>query len=75
MTIRFLGKDPKSPNTGSPTLYESETGFLVQGWVISDPAVLAELGDVPAGEAVVEIPRRMLQFFPGVRDGNDELLP
>jgi hypothetical protein len=75
MTIRFLGKDPESPNNGSPTLYESETGFLVQGWVVSDPGVLAELGAVPTGEAVVEIPRRMLQFFPGVSGGNDELLP
>ena len=69
MTLRFLGKDPESPNNGSPTLYETEAGFLVQGWVVTDPEVLARLGPLPDGEAVVEIPRRMLQFFPEVNDG------
>lgn len=35
---------------------------MVQGWVVTDPAVLAEMA-IPEGETVVEIPDRMLQFF------------
>jgi hypothetical protein len=64
--IRFLGKDPDSPVDGSPTIFETDTGFLVQGWVVTDPEALAQLGDLPEGETIVEIPRRMLQFFPDV---------
>lgn len=64
MQIRFLGRDPESPNNGSPTIYETDTGFLVQGWVVTDPEALAQLGELPEGETIVEIPRRMLQFFP-----------
>jgi hypothetical protein len=62
--LRFLGRDPGSPNNGSPTIYETDTGFLVQGWIVTDPEALAQLGDLPAGETIVEIPRRMLRFFP-----------
>jgi hypothetical protein len=36
--------------------------WVVQGWVVDDPEVLAQL-DVPSGEACVEIPDRLLQFF------------
>ncbi|HET9655485.1 MAG TPA: hypothetical protein VFP72_09030 [Kineosporiaceae bacterium] len=30
----------------------------------TDPEALAQIGDLPEGETIVEIPRRMLQFFP-----------
>jgi hypothetical protein len=35
---------------------------VVQGWVVSDPAVLAAM-DIPTGEACVEIPDRLVPFF------------
>ncbi|RKR91449.1 hypothetical protein BDK92_5845 [Micromonospora pisi] len=67
MTLRFLGKDPESPNNGSPTVYHDEERdtYVVQGWRVIDPDRLAQL-DTPAHETVVEIPRRMMQFFPEV---------
>jgi hypothetical protein len=34
----------------------------VQGWVVTDPEVLAQM-DIPEGETCVEIPDRMLQFL------------
>lgn len=67
MALRFLGKDPNSPDNGSPTLYydDADDTYVVQGWKVADPAVLAQM-DIPDHETVVRIPRRMVQFFPEV---------
>lgn len=63
MRVTFVGKDPDSNPTGSPTVYRTDRGsWVVQGWEVTDPEALAEM-DIPAGETVVEIPDRMLQFF------------
>ena len=34
----------------------------MQGWVVADPATLAEM-NIPEGETVVEIPDRLVPFF------------
>ncbi len=69
MRLTLVGKDPDSNPTGSPTVYRTDRGsWLVQGWAVSDPEALAQM-DIPAGETVVEIPDRMLQFFG--REGRD----
>lgn len=63
MRIKFMGKDPESNPTGSPTVYRTDRdSWVVQGWVVTDPDALAEM-DIPAGETCVEIPDRMVQFF------------
>jgi hypothetical protein len=63
MRLKFVGKDPASNPTGSPTVYCTDRGsWVVQGWVVSDTEALAQM-DIPAGEACVEIPDRMIQFF------------
>ena len=67
MPLRFLGKDPQSPINDSPTIYDNGDTYVIQGWKIIDPSVLAELGDVPEHETIVEIPKRMMQFFPEVK--------
>ncbi|MEZ0092868.1 hypothetical protein [Streptacidiphilus sp. EB129] len=70
MTLHKLGKDPESPNNGSPTVYlddETDT-YVLQGWKVTDPDRLAELV-VPEHETVIEFPRRMMQFFPEVNGG------
>jgi hypothetical protein len=68
MRLTFIGKDPDSNPTGSPTIYRTDRGsWVVQGWVVSDHDALAQM-DVPAGETCVEIPDRMLQFFEDGRD-------
>jgi hypothetical protein len=69
MALRFLGKDPESPVNDSPTIYDNGDSYVIQGWKIADPAMLAELGELPAHETVVEIPKRMMQFFPEVGGG------
>ena len=63
MHLTFIGKDPESNPTGSPTVYRTDRGtWVVQGWVVDDPEALARM-DIPAGEGAVEIPDRMIQFF------------
>lgn len=66
MALKFLGKDPDSPVNDSPTIYDNGDTYVIQGWKITDPSVLAEVGDVPDHETVLEIPKRMMQFFPEV---------
>lgn len=63
MQLTFMGKDPESNPTGSPTVYRTDRGsWVVQGWVVADPETLAQM-NIPEGETCVEIPDRMLQFF------------
>jgi hypothetical protein len=60
MRITFLGKDPGSEKDECPSLYDTDRGtYLLQGWVVDDPAVIAEL-DLEAGEACVEVPRALM---------------
>jgi hypothetical protein len=69
MALRFLGKDPDSQQTNSPTVWEDADGYVIQGWRVTDTADLAEIGEVPAHETVVRIPKRMMRFFPEVTGG------
>lgn len=63
MALRFIGKDPDSPNNGSPTLWvdESDGSFVIQGRRIDD-ATLADVtatAPIPDHETVVRVPARM----------------
>lgn len=66
MHVQFLGKDPESQVGNSPTLFATDRTdrktFIVQGWVVTDPEALSEIGDVPEGEAIIEIPADILRF-------------
>lgn len=63
MEIRFVAKDPGSEPSGSPTLYRTDRdSWVVQGWVVSDPAVLTSM-NIPLGETCVEIPDRLVPYF------------
>jgi hypothetical protein len=66
MALRYLGKDPDSDHGNSPTVSADGDDYVVQGWRITDTATLAEIGDVPAHETVVRIPRRLMAVFPEV---------
>jgi hypothetical protein len=69
MTLRFLGKDPDSDTTNSPTIWDDGDNYVIQGWRVTDSADLAVIGDIPAPETVVRIPKRMMPFFPEVSSG------
>ncbi|MFC1416394.1 hypothetical protein [Streptacidiphilus cavernicola] len=70
MALHKLGKDPESPNNGSPTVYLDDVTdtYLLQGGKVTDPERLAQLA-IPDHETVIEFPRRMMQFFPEVNGG------
>ena len=67
MRARFLGKDPSSQEGQSPTLFATDRvdrkTYIAQGWVVTDPQVLADVGPLPPGEAIVEIPEDVLTFY------------
>ncbi|MFI1835971.1 hypothetical protein [Streptomyces olivaceoviridis] len=70
MALIKLGQDPESPDGKSPTIYlddETDT-YLVQGWKVVDDERRSQM-DLPGHEDVVEIPKRMMQFFPEVSGG------
>jgi hypothetical protein len=67
MRARFLGKDPESNVGDSPTLFATDRNdrrtYIAQGWVVTDPQVLADVGPIPSGEAIIEIPEDVLEFY------------
>ncbi len=67
MHVGFLGKDPGSLEGESPTLFATDragrTTYIAQGWIVTDPQALAEIGPIPKGETIIEIPEDVLNFY------------
>ena len=62
MKLRFLGKVTESGH--SPTLYDTDQDmYVIQGWVITDPAALSELA-LPVGETAVLVPKALMRHLP-----------
>ncbi len=51
MRAGFLGKDPDSVVDESPTLFATDrtdrVTYIAQGWKVTDPQALADIGPVP----------------------------
>jgi hypothetical protein len=75
MRARFLGKDPSSQEGQSPTLFATDRTdrktYIAQGWLVTDPQTLADVGPVPEGEAIIEIPEDVLRLFERRDQGED----
>lgn len=68
MSLHFIGKDPDSPNTGSPTVWrdDNDGSIVIQGWKIGDDVTLADVlttGPIPDHETVIRVPARMAPFL------------
>ena len=68
MALQFIGKDPDSPNNGSPTVWldEDDGSIVIQGWKIADERTMSEITAVkavPNHETVVRVPARMTAFL------------
>jgi hypothetical protein len=67
MRARFLGKDPDSQVGQSPTLYATDRTdritYIAQGWKVTDPQALADVGPVPDNETLIEIPEDVLKMY------------
>jgi hypothetical protein len=72
---RFLGKDPDSPQGGSPSLWDDGDSYVIQGWAVTDAAALSELlvaagqEQIPAGETLLRFPKRLMHMFPELSSG------
>lgn len=65
MHLTFLGKD--SYPDQSPTLFATDRGsYVVQGWIVTDPAILALIA-LSDNEAVVEVPAALMAHL--AKDG------
>jgi hypothetical protein len=67
MRAHFLGKDPDSQEGQSPTLFATDrtdrVTYIAQGWKVTDPEALADVGDVPNHEGLIEIPEDVLKMY------------
>ncbi|MGH3883215.1 MAG: hypothetical protein ACRDRY_23930 [Pseudonocardiaceae bacterium] len=67
MRARFLGKDSNSQVDNSPTLFATDrtdrVTYIAQGWKVTDPQALADIGQVPDHETLIEIPEEVLKFY------------
>jgi hypothetical protein len=67
MRAQFLGRDPNSQVDNSPTLFATDrtdrVTYIAQGWRVTDPAALADIGPVPEHETLIEIPEDVLKFY------------
>lgn len=67
MRARFLGKDPDSQVGQSPTLYATDRTdritYIAQGWRVTDPQALSDVGPVPDNETLIEIPEDVLKMY------------
>jgi hypothetical protein len=62
MRLRFLGKHSSPGN--SPTLWDTDADrYLIQGYLPGADA-LAQIGAVPAGEAVIWVPKALMRYLP-----------
>ncbi|HCU52622.1 MAG TPA: hypothetical protein DGG94_23010 [Micromonosporaceae bacterium] len=67
-SLRYIGVDPGTPNSGSPTVWvdENDDSIVIQGWKIEDEETMGEIlatGPVPGHETVVRVPRRMAEIL------------
>lgn len=67
MRALFLGKDPDSQVGNSPSLFVTDRTdrrtYIAQGWKVTDPQALADIGPVPDHETLIEIPEDVLKFY------------
>lgn len=66
--LRYVGVDPETPNSGSPTVWVDEDNgdIVIQGWKIEDEETLSQIfatGPIPGHETVLRLPRRMAAFL------------
>jgi hypothetical protein len=66
MRAKFLGKDPESDDGDSPTLFATDrtdrVTYIAQGWKVTDPDILADVGRIPDHETLIEIPEDVLKY-------------
>jgi hypothetical protein len=71
MRLTFLGKDTQGGN--SPTLWDTDDDqYVIQGFTL-DADALAQVGNVPDGELVIRVPKKLMRHLPKDAHGASEL--
>jgi hypothetical protein len=61
MRLTFLGKDTQGGN--SPTLWDTDDDqYVIQGFTL-DADALAQVGNVPDGELVIRVPKKLMRHL------------
>jgi hypothetical protein len=69
MGLTFLGKETQTGN--SPTLWETDDGqYVIQGFTL-DAETLGQVGTVPAGEAVIRVPKKLMRHLEEARGATE----
>jgi len=67
MRAQLLGKDPESQEGNSPTVFATDRTdrmtYIAQGWRVTDPQALADVGPIPDHETLIEIPEDVLKMY------------
>lgn len=62
MQLRFLGKETEGGN--SPTLWETDDDqYVIQGFTL-DAEAQGQVGNVPDGELVIRVPKKLMDLLP-----------
>lgn len=67
MSLKFLGKATDGGH--SPTLWEDGDEYVIQGFTVTNPEHVAAIGNVPANELVIRVPKRLMNHLPGGPNG------
>ncbi|WP_406321970.1 hypothetical protein [Streptomyces sp. NBC_01637] len=77
MALRFIAKDPNTNGTQCPTAWVDDEAeeIVIQGWKAGEELVIKclETGSIPATEAVVRLPIRMVPVLREACDVADRL--
>jgi hypothetical protein len=69
MQLRFLGKETQTGN--SPTLWETDDDqYVIQGFTL-DADALAQVGNVPDGELVIRVPKKLMRHLKEAREATE----
>ncbi len=69
MRLTFLGKETQGGN--SPTLWDTDDDqYVIQGFTL-DAEALAQVGNVPAGEAVIRVPKKLMRHLKDAHGASD----
>jgi hypothetical protein len=69
MRLTFLGKETQTGN--SPTLWDTdEDQYVIQGFTL-DAEALAQVGNVPDGELVIRVPKKLMRHLKEARGATE----
>ena len=69
MRLTFIAKETQTGN--SPTLWDTdEDQYVIQGFML-DADALAQVGNVPDGELVIRVPKKLMRHLKDAHGSTD----